>query len=262
MGDVYVVTYLTPTSDMIRKISKSATHGIVGEFCHAMTTAGWPYDGGDDPSFFTWQRLRQGGGKLAWGVCRTDLRRLIQPADTVVFFAYERRPATHAAWARGTYLFVGYATAQVKVSPEDIWTEPLLELYRPYLNHLIQRKGDEYVHLELVPGQRHPDWLWRIADVRGWGKDHWKKKFETEGTSGKFVPGETAIGERPVVLGKAYVLFEPDPPQTYVLSNPIAVAQYKGLPEQFERWFPGDLAQAIKDRCLPEPRHLRTKNSQ
>ena len=43
MAYVHVVTYLTPMPDMTMKISRSQSHGIVGEFCHAVTSGQWPY---------------------------------------------------------------------------------------------------------------------------------------------------------------------------------------------------------------------------
>jgi hypothetical protein len=44
----------------------------------------WPYDNGDDPSFYVARR----GGLLTWGVCRQDVRNSIEPGSIVVFFAY------------------------------------------------------------------------------------------------------------------------------------------------------------------------------
>jgi hypothetical protein len=51
----------------------------------ALQNREWPYDLGDDPSFFC--RLKQKGA-LTWGVCRADVRKQVQLGDVVVFFAF------------------------------------------------------------------------------------------------------------------------------------------------------------------------------
>jgi hypothetical protein len=43
----------------------------------------WPYDIGDDPSFYA---MRKSGGQLSWGICRQDVRNSLCPGDIVAFF--------------------------------------------------------------------------------------------------------------------------------------------------------------------------------
>ena len=47
----------------------------------------WPYDNGDDPSFF----VAGAGGPLTWGVCRQNLRTAIRQGSIVVFFSFTPR---------------------------------------------------------------------------------------------------------------------------------------------------------------------------
>jgi hypothetical protein len=51
----------------------------------ALEQNSWPYDGGDDPSFFC---RNQSGSALTWGVCRADVRAQLEPGDIVVFFSF------------------------------------------------------------------------------------------------------------------------------------------------------------------------------
>jgi len=50
----------------------------------AIRNGEWPYDNGDDPSFYVARK----GGRLTWGVCRQDLPNQIERDSIVVFFSF------------------------------------------------------------------------------------------------------------------------------------------------------------------------------
>lgn len=55
---------------------------------HAIQLSKWPYDNGDDPSFF----VARAGGPLTWGVCRQNSRAAIRKDSIVVFFSFTPQP--------------------------------------------------------------------------------------------------------------------------------------------------------------------------
>lgn len=134
----------------------------------------WPYDAGDDPSFFCARRFE---GPLSWGICRRDLRGILEPRDTVAFFAHRKHPD-------GTvdYRWAGFATVAEKISQTDIWEGQEHTVFRRYLNLLIRPDvGHGYVHREVHPGRPHPDWLWRLTRSKG---QRWRAKdFAAYGAS-------------------------------------------------------------------------------
>ena len=82
MGNLFTVTYLTPNARDRRLLSNPISGEPMEKFKEELSS--WPYDGGDDPSFFCWRRHKNQGGKLSWGVCRPDVRGAVQPGDVVV----------------------------------------------------------------------------------------------------------------------------------------------------------------------------------
>jgi hypothetical protein len=79
MTDIYLVPYhsLRPESRIL-----AACSGQFARVERAIMAAEWPYDNGDDPSFYVARRY---GGPLTWGVCRPDVRSTIQTGSIVVF---------------------------------------------------------------------------------------------------------------------------------------------------------------------------------
>ena len=187
------------------------------------------------------------------------MRAAIQPGDVVAFFVYLRR--TMPEWEAGTYLFVGYGTVAKKVSPGAIWSDESLSVYRSYFNQLVmpeEGRSSRFTHWE--PVDTHNDWLWRVAEH----KDHKKEAFQKVHDSGVFVEGESDTNGKEIRFGENYVLFQPDVPQTYILRNPIPVAQYQRENGPFEIWFDSEAPNAV--RCLTidlsPNRNLRTTNPQ
>src|SRR5208283_2890573 len=77
-ADIYIACFHSQPGQDLR--------GASGQFetVEKATQAGeWPYDNGDDPSFY---QARQ-GNPLTWGVCRQNVRNAIQPKDIVVFIS-------------------------------------------------------------------------------------------------------------------------------------------------------------------------------
>jgi hypothetical protein len=77
--DVYFVPYHSnPRQDF---------NGCSGQYAvveRAINQTGWPYDNGDDPSFYAQHQ----GALLTWGVCRQQIRNAIRPGSIVVFFSF------------------------------------------------------------------------------------------------------------------------------------------------------------------------------
>jgi hypothetical protein len=135
---VYVAVYLAPWS-----------------------AGGWPFDIGDDPSFESSAQHTSSGGRLGWGVCRTDLRNRVVPGDLVVFIAAERAQKEEER----QYRLAGWATVAEKVSQVEVWEQPRLEPYRRYRNLLIAPGPNpaDYLHHEL-------DAPWHQDCSGGWVK--------------------------------------------------------------------------------------------
>lgn len=120
----------------------------------------WPYDNGDDPSFYVARR----GDSLTWGVCRQDLRNAILKDSIVVFFAF-----TPLADERILYRLCAVATVADKNDHRDLHRDPGFRRFRHlYINGLIVPHGNGWRHDEAdrSPDHRHADWLWRLADHR------------------------------------------------------------------------------------------------
>ncbi len=235
--------------------------GPAAAFKKAVTLQDWPYDNGDDPSFYA---TRKFGGQLSWGICRQDVRNCLRPGDIVVFFSFRKfKEAGHSE-----YRLCALATVERSVSQIDIWRDNSLQSYRRYFNLLIRPSKsahDQWEHFEpTLEGSRlHHDWLWRIADHRGLRKEDFQKIEE----SNRFGPG-TAVRGNPIVVKRNYVLFLSGPTQTHILSNPPVVAFHsKGEPA--EEWNRDKFSQAVKrltldvaERASGRTRSLRIRNSQ
>jgi len=220
---------------------------------------GWPYDGGDDPSFYA---MKTFGGQLSWGVCRQDVRNRLSPGDIVVFFSFRKFDET----GDSEYSLCALATVERKVRQIDLWQDAKLTAFRKYFNLLIRPSKSTHGgwdHFEPALTGVHTDWLWRIADHHGFRKKHFEKLQETD----HLEPGTTIRG-RPVVIARNYVLFSSDPTKTHVLSTPTVVASHSnGKPA--EEWNKDSFSRAVQRLTLDEAAHatgrnrsLRIRNSQ
>jgi len=232
----------------------------VAVFNGAVSRQDWPFDGGDDPSFYA---VRQFGGQLSWGVCRQDVRNNLRPKDIVVFFSYRKLEDT----GDSEYRLCALATVEGKVSQMEVWQDQNLRLYRKYFNLLIRPSKcvrGSWDHFEPT-SQVHDDWLWRIAERNGFRK----KDFEAIQKTHFLQPHATVRGN-PVVIARNYVLFSADPEKTHVLSKPkppVVAWHSKGKPA--EHWNEDEFSQAVRRLTLKvaegangQWRSLRIRNSQ
>jgi hypothetical protein len=218
------------------------------------------YDTGDDPAFFSAERL---GGAVSWGVCRTDLRRKVNPGDVVVFFAVKKS-------SDGLdYFFKGYATVERKVSQVDVWTQDALRGYRRYLNLLIRPRSDTIGEFEWhEPVADHKDdWLWRIVDSNG----RRKEEFGPLTDSKRFSVAQSRLPDgMPISVSPTYVIFAQDDHCTYWVPEPLHVASAPRLSlGKVEDWFPSHRIAHIRDltvgrasTALGGSRGIKTRNGQ
>jgi hypothetical protein len=230
-------------------------------FKKAVNLQDWPYDVGDDPSFYAARKL---GGQLSWGICRQDVRNRLSPGDIVVFFSFRKLKET----GDSEYRLCALATVDRKVSQIDLWQDQSLKIYRKYFNLLIRpwrskHGGWEHFEPTLERSRLHHDWLWRIAEHRGFRKRDFKKLNANDGLK----PGATVQGS-PVVIAKNYVLFSGDPAAGHILAKPPVIAWHsKGKPA--EEWSRDKFSQAVRrttldvaERANGRKRSLRIRNSQ
>ena len=216
--------------------------------------AAWPYDHGDDPSF---QASSGSVGRLTWGICRTDLRRVVQEGDLIVFVATDRlRDRTPAR-----YRLSGWATVERRVSHTDIWRDQDLEPYRSYSNLLVRpRSGtNDFEHFEPVEPW-HSDWLWRLAPRVSYLQ---KVQFDAAGASNLLPGGMVAVQGSRLKPAPSYIIFAAEGDGTTVLATPpvIAQAHRAGAPES---WGETHFAAELRGLLLGETKRagLRTTNRQ
>jgi hypothetical protein len=188
----------------------------------------WPYDNGDDPSFYVARR----GGPLTWGVCRQDLRNAIRKDCLVVFFSFTRDLVVDG---RTMYRLCAVATVADKVEHRAIHHDPRINQFRyMYTNGLIVPKNGGWCHDESDRPKmhQHKDWLWRIADHRGMTKGEFARKYAAIYEDGWF-------SNNSVSLASNYILFRSDPRHTLILQNPPNVAF--AINGQREEWTNSDL---------------------
>ena len=218
----------------------------------------WPYELGDDPSFYSAKDI---GGPITWGVCRPDVRSKASVGDAVAFFAanFEEGEPTIQ------YYFVGALMVQHKVTHATIHRERHLAPLREYLNLLVRPKGDGWEHFEpsLPRSMWHDDWLWRIVTTRHLKAD--VVKASSAHRSGRTLE---ILGE-PVTFADNYVVFATAPKRSVVLHTPVLVATFdrSDSSQSHECWMAADTAQRIKKLTLgkinarrDKPRWLRTSN--
>jgi len=259
MGELYIASYQAATPAYLKRVRWSPEDEIGFAYADAVRRSDWPYDAGDDPSFFS---MRFTGGALTWGICRPDLRNKLKPGDTVIFFAFKFRPGGL------DYYFCGYNTVSRLVRQSDVWEHDGLSCYRQYLNLLISRQGTSYQwhepHRVGAPKSAlHRDWLWRIAKREGFCR----KDFDAVDGLDLFEPQRTCLGQgrRRLKLAPNYVLFGRERPDNFTLETPYLVARYEGSPAAMETWRDNDeRAEAIRSMtvCLSDRGHLRTRNRQ
>lgn len=224
--------------------------GSTGRFLaveQAIAAGEWPYDHGDDPSFYAARR----GGLLAWGVCRQDVRNAIAVGSIVVFFSFAKQASNVH------YRLSAVATVADKLERRRLFTD---RRFRPqeYLNILIRPEngGWRYDESDRPPRKsaRHGDWLWRMA-VHGWRKKVFEKKYEHIYRRQWFSDGEVPVAEN-------YVVFSQAADETYISPCPPLVAT--AIIGDHEKWVDRQLKKLTVDKAAaltPTGRnYLRTTN--
>jgi hypothetical protein len=253
--------YFAPFHATSDDSSVSACGSTIAAFKKAVKCQSWPYDNGDDPSFYA---ARKFGGQLSWGICRQDVRNRLRRGDIVVFFSFRNFKET----GDSEYRLCALATVDRRVSQIDIWQDKGLEIYRKYFNLLIRplRAGHEaWEHFEpTLDGSRlHRDWLWRMAEHQGFRKKDFKKLQDTDR-----LESAATIRGRSAVIARNYVLFSGDAAKTHILSKPPVMAWHsRGNPA--EEWNRDKFSQVVRrltldvaERANGRRRSLRIRNSQ
>ena len=196
--------------------------------------AEWPYDNGDDPSFYV---ARQYDGPLTWGVCRRDVRTVIQPGSIVVFFSYTRTGTVYR------YRISAVATVAEKWDRRSVFNDPrCIEYADKYLNLLIRPENDgwKYDESDRHKLHRHPDWLWRIADHGRLSGEEFRARHGSTYDGGAF---SAAV----VRMARNYIVFSSEPEETYISPNPpeVAIAD-RG---ERERWIDSELRRLTIDKA-------------
>lgn len=218
--DVYLVPYhsFPPTN---RLVAASGRFACVEK---AIAAGEWPYDNGDDPSFYA---ARHDGGILTWGVCRQDVRNKIRRGSICVFFAFTKdRDITR-------YRMSAVATISEKLDRRSVFQDPRFH-NKHYINVLIRPDGNGWAYDEKDrhKGDRHTDWLWRIATHGATGQKEFDARNIDICTTGHFTDDN-------VEIAKNYVVFSDRADETHISSNPpLAAVAQNGA---HERWVSDNL---------------------
>jgi hypothetical protein len=211
----------------------------------AAASGEFPYDGGDDPSFFC---ARHHDGPVTWGVCRADVRSAIQRGDWIVFFSLQQDKGVGTT----AYRLAAALCVEEKITHTEIFGGTVSGRYSNYLNLLIRPSGRGWERFEpgLHPRYWHDDWLWRICRDRGLHKD------DVIAASERHRAGQPL----PLPAARNYVVFSKS--SAIIARNPPLIATHrKGLAA--ETWEPDAGSQAIRAAVFGEsPRALRITNPQ
>ena len=232
--------YLIPYHSQPRHLNGAVGHFALVE--QAIVKGEWPYDNGDDPSFYVSRRR----GPLTWGVCRQDIRNSIKVGSIVVFFSF-----TMHLDKTVTYRLSAVATVYEKIDRRVVYDDSRFDGYTgSYLNILIRPDHTQwrYDENDRPPRDRHGDWLWRIAD-------HEKKKRPVfDSTYHKIY--KTGLLDHEVKIAKNYIVFATEPNDTYICPNPPEVAT--AMRGQHEKWSHSELYRLTVGRAGRG--YLRTTN--
>lgn len=246
---IYLVCFHSEKPETLR--------GAAGQYLtveRAVQDGEWPYDNGDDPSFYVVRH----GGPLTWGVCRQDLRNAIPAGSIVAFFSFTSLPNKEVL-----YRLCAVTTVVDKVDHRVVDRDPCLSPFRHlYINALIrpEKDGWRYDETDRRPKLRHADWLWRIADHRGMRRQSFEAKYAQIYRDEWF--SEHTVVEGEIRLARNYVLFSTAPDETYISPAPPEVAiAVKGNHEDWSNLGLRSLTVDVAAKWLRSGRsYLRVKN--
>lgn len=176
----------------------------------------WPYDNGDDPSFFV---ARQ-SGPLTWGICRQDVRNSIRVGSIAAFFSF-----TPMEDGQVLYRLCAVTTVLSKQDVRSLHRERRFAGFRNlYINALIRpvKNGWQYDESDRAESNRHKDWLWRIAAHNGLTTERFNRKH-AQVYREEFIPNDL-LEQGDLRLAENYVLFSTTSDDSYICKNPPEVA--------------------------------------
>ena len=202
-------------------------NGATGQFARvekAIIDGEWPYDNGDDPSFY----VARHGGPLTWGVCRRDVRSSIEPGAVVVFISF-----TEGLKKQITYRLCAVATVAEKIEHTRVGQDQRFSSNR-YINVLIRRQNGYWIHDEddRPSSAQHSDWLWRIAQhERSEKKKNFKERYQSVYEQNRFQDRQA------VQSAGNYVVFSTNDEETFISNNPplVALASKSGKTAELRR---------------------------
>jgi len=185
----------------------------------------WPYDNGDDPSFFVARK----GGPLTWGVCRQEVRNSIPTGSIAAFFSF-----TEMTGGDVLYRLCAVTTVIDRVDVRALHTDDRFSRFRNlYINSVIRpsKHGWRYDESDRPVSQRHGDWLWRIAEHDGLTQTRFDKRYQLVYQQERF---DDAPTDGEVMLAKNYVVFSNEEPHAYISPSPpeVAIARKR----EHEKW--------------------------
>lgn len=244
MPALYVAVYLVP----IDRRPPPRPGATAAAFYELTRASDFPYDVGDDPSFFA---SSYNHGPVTWGVCRPHVRCDLKVGDWVAFFSAER---SRESPATTRYRFVGAHCVQGKLEHTSLFAAGLP--FGDYLNLLVRPLGAGWEHYE--PGLRtshwHKDWLWRIIC----GRRRFKKEVVEDAGQSHAPGGPLMLDGHPLPIADNYVIFS-DSPSVRALSPPVVATHQRG--DDAEVWLGDRRSRRIKEIVLGDSvRNLRIAN--
>ncbi len=147
-----------PTDAELRATQESAKgHPLLQQFLDAYPDSF--LDWGDDPSFFSAERLLGNIHQASWGVCRPDVRDSIREGGVGSFVVFFVGVAADGRWH---YYWTGVGTvARFVHDRQELFASPHLKPYGGFLNVLV-RPGRAGLEHHEVFRPHHDDWARRI----------------------------------------------------------------------------------------------------
>jgi len=139
--NAYVCVYrqIIPSPKELKKTELSATqNSVLRRFIDEYN--GSFYDWGDDPSFFSAKHWLSDVNGATWGVCRRDVRSVLNKGDVVVFFCGSQI-RDKGSWH---YYLIGFGTVREIVKRRELlWKSPVYARFRKFYNLLVDSKGNQ-----------------------------------------------------------------------------------------------------------------------
>jgi hypothetical protein len=225
---VCVYRRYVPSKSEWKKTKKVAeTDPNLGRFLREYWREDRFFDWGDDPAFFASQMFLGDTRRATWGVCRPNVRMLIEVRDLVVFFCAKPRVLPKSGYVEKLpfwdYYYIGFGTVEETLDRRQVWLDETYATYRSFYNVLGKFDAGGFVNVETFY-PHHDDWRWR--------------------------------------LDAPYIIFSPDPSETdFVLETPLHVAVYRAGAAPPEDWNLDPKVQELEQRLFVDLRVTRRLRS-